>query len=256
MLCSHLTGQFSALTQAVGRVPVAGTNYTDIATGDQICALNTHGAPACDSVDGVLGFKPPTHYNFTQIISHSTSFCGILKNNGSVLCWNLYGNALALEWPGPFDSLYVDSYATQTTVPDSICAVRHADSYSMCDWLSPPVFASALTRVVMGQQQYNNQFGVFALSPTGALFLPDGFASTNPLPSAISASFKELAVTNLLGNYDGVCALRADGAISCYGDQSSDSYGVLTPPSGHFTQLECWGVVCAAVRTNTSVAYW
>ena len=50
-----------------------------------------------------------------------------------------------------------------------------------------------------------------------------------------------------------VCALKLDGTLACYGD---DTYGQATPPGGTYTQLTAGQFHNCAVKTDQSIECW
>src|SRR6266550_7986051 len=49
------------------------------------------------------------------------------------------------------------------------------------------------------------------------------------------------------------CALRTDGSVACWGD---NSHGQATPPAGTFTQVSAGGFHTCGLRSDSTVACW
>jgi len=68
-----------------------------------------------------------------------------------------------------------------------------------------------------------------------------GTPAPDPLPETLSA-----------GGYHS-CAIRGDGALACWGD---NSFGQSSPPAGSFTQVSAGYLHNCALRSDRSVACW
>jgi alpha-tubulin suppressor-like RCC1 family protein len=79
------------------------------------------------------------------------------------------------------------------------------------------------------------------------------FDLTIGLPSAVAALANSLRTVEIAVGWDHACARRANGTLTCWGD---DLYGESTPPTNTFRQLAAGHYFNCAVKTSRALLCW
>lgn len=179
-------------------------------------------------------------------------YCGI-QLDGSIGCWSatpISPDSSPTSLTGPFDALAVSYRGT--------CGVRSDGSLACGSDLFPQSANApdgAFQTVVGG----SNTFCGIRLGGALSCWGDFTFSAGSSIASPPSGSFRKVAVSKADAagadpdDYAHACALRSDGAVVCWGD---DSWGESSAPLGTFSDVSVARARSCAISSGGDVVCW